>query len=122
MLSDETTSNIEPRRRRISADSFRTGRNISNLAQGQQQQLTFNNKLVNNVANVERRVAFNERKITILKNILGNQKSDLRENLSAISPQAILLRTLKPTLSETSSGHFKIGKRKLKKPRRTALL
>ena len=94
MLSDETTSNIEPRRRRISADSFRTGRNISNLAQGQQQQLTFNSKLVNNVANVEKRVIVNERKITILKNILGNQKSDLRENLKAVSPQTILLRNL----------------------------
>lgn len=119
MLSDETTSNIEPRRRRISADSFRTGRNISNLAQGQQQQLTFNNKLVNNVANVERRVAFNERKITILKNILGNQKSDLRENLSAISPQAILLRNLDEII-KTLREEAKLEKREKDNERKNA--
>ena len=119
MLSDETTSNIEPRRRRISADSFRTGRNISNLAQGQQQQLTFNNKLVNNVANVERRVAFNERKITILKNILGNQKSDLRENLSAISPQTILLRNLDEII-KTLREEAKLEKREKDNERKNA--
>ena len=119
MLSDETTSNIEPRRRRISADSFRTGRNISNLAQGQQQQLTFNNKLVNNVANVEKRVAFNERKITILKNILGNQKSDLRENLKAVSPQTILLRNLDEII-KTLREEAKLEKREKDNERKNA--
>ena len=41
MPSDETqsTNPIEPRRRRISADSFRTGRNIANIAQQQQQNI-----------------------------------------------------------------------------------
>ena len=119
MLSDETTSNIEPRRRRISADSFRTGRNISNLAQGQQQQLTFNNKLVNNVANVERRVIVNERKITILKNILGNQKSDLRENLKAVSPQTILLRNLDEII-KTLREEAKLEKREKDNERKNA--
>ena len=119
MLSDETTSNIEPRRRRISADSFRTGRNISNLAQGQQQQLTFNSKLVNNVANVEKRVIVNERKITILKNILGNQKSDLKENLSAISPQTILLRNLDEII-KTLREEAKLEKREKDNERKSA--
>ena len=119
MLSDETTSNIEPRRRRISADSFRTGRNISNLAQGQQQQLTFNNKLVNNVANVEKRVIVNERKITILKNILGNQKSDLRENLKAVSPQTILLRNLDEII-KTLREEAKLEKREKDNERKSA--
>jgi hypothetical protein len=119
MLSDETTSNIEPRRRRISADSFRTGRNISNLAQGQQQQLTFNNKLINNVANVENRVAFNERKITILKNILGNQRSDLRENLKAVSPQTILLRNLDEII-KTLREEAKLEKREKDNERKNA--
>lgn len=119
MLSDETTSNIEPRRRRISADSFRTGRNISNLAQGQQQQLTFNNKLVNNVANVEKRVIVNERKITILKNILGNQRSDLRENLKEISPQTILLRNLDEII-KTLREEAKLEKREKDNERKNA--
>ena len=119
MLSDETTSNIEPRRRRISADSFRTGRNISNLAQGQQQQLTFNSKLVNNVANVEKRVIVNERKITILKNILGNQRSDLRENLKEISPQTILLRNLDEII-ETLREEAKLEKREKDSERKNA--
>ena len=119
MLSDETTSNIEPRRRRISADSFRTGRNISNLAQGQQQQLTFNSKLVNNVANVEKRVIVNERKITILKNILGNQKSDLRENLKAVSPQTILLRNLDEII-KTLREEAKLEKREKDNERKNA--
>ena len=119
MLSDETTSNIEPRRRRISADSFRTGRNISNLAQGQQQQLTFNSKLVNNVANVEKRVIVNERKITILKNILGNQKSDLRENLKAVSPQVIVLRNLDEII-KTLREEAKLEKREKDNERKSA--
>ena len=96
MPSDETqsTNPIEPRRRRISADSFRTGRNIVNIAQQQQQNINVRGKLVQNIINLEKRVNNTERKISIIRNILGYQKSDLRENLAAVSPQALLMRNL----------------------------
>ena len=97
MLSDETTSNpIEPRRRRISAESFRTGRNIAR----ETYQNSFNTDVLNNIANVEQRVAVNERKISIVNNILGYQRSNLKENLKAVSPQAIMLRNLDAILDE----------------------
>ena len=97
MLSDETTSNpIEPRRRRISAESFRTGRNIAR----ETYQNSFNSDVLTNIANVEQRVAFNERKISIVSNILRYQKSDLKENLKSVSPQAIMLRNLDAILDE----------------------
>ena len=109
MPSDETQSNpIEPRRRRISAESFRTGRNIVSSAQIQQQNL-LGTKLADNIATLDRRVAFNERKITILKNILGYQKSDLRQNLAAVTPQAVMLRNLDAIL-ETLRAEAKIEK------------
>jgi hypothetical protein len=96
MPSDETqsTNPIEPRRRRISADSFRTGRNIANIAQQQQANINVSGKLVQNIVNLEKRVNNTERKISIIRNILGYQKSDLSENLAAVSPQALLLRNL----------------------------
>ena len=96
MPSDETqsTNPIEPRRRRISADSFRTGRNIANIAQQQQANINVSGKLVQNIVNLEKRVNNTERKISIIRNILGYQKSDLRENLAAVSPQALLMRNL----------------------------
>ena len=97
MLSDETTSNpIEPRRRRISAESFRTGRNIAR----ETYQNSFNSNVLTNIANVEQRVAFNERKISIVSNILRYQKSNLKENLKSVSPQAIMLRNLDAILDE----------------------
>ena len=97
MLSDETTSNpIEPRRRRISAESFRTGRNIAR----ETYQNSFNSDVLTNIANVKQRVAFNERKISIVSNILGYQRSNLKENLKAVSPQAIMLRNLDAILDE----------------------
>ena len=97
MLSDETTSNpIEPRRRRISAESFRTGRNIAR----ETYQNSFNSDVLTNIANVEQRVAFNERKISIVSNILRYQRSNLKENLKAVSPQAIMLRNLDAILDE----------------------
>ena len=110
MPSDETqsTNPIEPRRRRISAESFRTGRNIVSSAQIQQQNL-LGTKLADNIATLDRRVAFNERKITILKNILGYQKSDLRQNLAAVTPQAVMLRNLDAIL-ETLRAEAKIEK------------
>ena len=110
MPSDETqsTNPIEPRRRRISAESFRTGRNIVSSAQIQQQNL-IGTKLADNIATLDRRVAFNERKITILKNILGYQKSDLRQNLAAVTPQAVMLRNLDAIL-ETLRAEAKIEK------------
>ena len=109
MPSDETQSNpIEPRRRRISAESFRTGRNIVSSAQIQQQNL-LGTKLADNIATLDRRVAFNERKITILKNILGYQKSDLKQNLAAVTPQAVMLRNLDAIL-ETLRAEAKIEK------------
>ena len=96
MPSDETqsTNPIEPRRRRISADSFRTGRNIANIAQQQQANINVSGKLVQNIVNLEKRVNSTERKISIIRNILGYQKSDLSENLAAVSPQALLMRNL----------------------------
>ena len=96
MPSDETqsTNPIEPRRRRISADSFRTGRNIANIAQQQQANINVSGKLVQNIVNLEKRVNNTERKISIIRNILGYQKSDLSENLAAVSPQALLMRNL----------------------------
>ena len=97
MLSDETTSNpIEPRRRRISAESFRTGRNIAR----ETYQNSFNNDVLTNISKVEQRVAVNERKISIVNNILGYQRSNLKENLKAVSPQAIMLRNLDAILDE----------------------
>ena len=110
MPSDETqsTNPIEPRRRRISAESFRTGRNIVSSAQIQQQNL-LGTKLADNIATLDRRVAFNERKITILKNILGYQKSDLKQNLAAVTPQAVMLRNLDAIL-ETLRAEAKIEK------------
>ena len=95
MPSDETQSNpIEPRRRRISAESFRTGRNIVNVAQEQKQNLNVTGKLVQNIINLEKRVNNTERKVTIIKNILGYQKSELKENLASVTPQALLMRNL----------------------------
>ena len=96
MPSDETqsTNPIEPRRRRISADSFRTGRNIQNIAQQQQQNINVSTKVVESIINLENRVNNTERKISIIRNILGYQKSDLSENLAAVSPQALLMRNL----------------------------
>ena len=96
MPSDETqsTNPIEPRRRRISAESFRTGRNIVNIGQQQQQNINVRGKLVQSVVNLDKRVNNTERKISIIRNILGYQKSDLRENLAAVSPQALLMRNL----------------------------
>ena len=96
MPSDETqsTNPIEPRRRRISADSFRTGRNIQNIAQQQQQNINVSSKVVESINNLENRVNNTERKISIIRNILGYQKSDLSENLAAVSPQALLMRNL----------------------------
>ena len=95
MPSDETQSNpIEPRRRRISAESFRTGRNIVNVAQEQKQNLNVTGKLVQTIINLEKRVNNTERKVTIIKNILGYQKSELKENLASVTPQALMMRNL----------------------------
>ena len=96
MPSDETqsTNPIEFRRRRISAESFRTGRNIVNIGQQQQQNINVRGKLVQSVVNLDKRVNNTERKISIIRNILGYQKSDLKENLAAVSPQALLMRNL----------------------------
>ena len=86
MPSDETQSNpIEPRRRRISADSFRRGRSVIGV-----KGLNINAKL----GDINNRVSNNTRKITIIKNILGYQKSELKENLASVTPQALMMRNL----------------------------
>ncbi len=96
MPSDETqsTNPIEPRRRRISADSFRTGRNIANIAKQQQPNINVSGKLVKKIVNLEQRVNNTKRKIRLIGNILKYQKSDLSENLAAVSPQALPIRNL----------------------------
>ena len=73
MPSDETATNpIEPRRQRISAESFRTGRNIAQ----QNFQNNLNNRILNSLQTVETKTTNNEQKITSIKNILGYQKAN----------------------------------------------
>ena len=43
---------------------------------------------------INNRVSNNTRKITIIKNILGYQKSELKENLASVTPQALMMRNL----------------------------
>ena len=92
MPSDETISNpLNPRRRRISSDSFSTGNIASKI---KIKQGVLNAKLIKSVNIIGERSNVNARKISIIKNILGYQKSELKENLSAVSPQALMLRNL----------------------------
>jgi hypothetical protein len=91
MPSDETISNpLNPRRRRISSGSFSAG----SIASKQVTQGVLNTKLIKSINIIGERSNVNARKISIIKNILGYQKSELKENLSAISPQALMLRNL----------------------------
>jgi len=91
MPSDETISNpLNPRRRRISSGSFSAG----SIASKQLTQGVLNTKLIKSINIIGERSNVNARKISIIKNILGYQKSELKENLSAISPQALMLRNL----------------------------
>ena len=116
MPSDETATNpIEPRRQRISAESFRTGRNISQ----QNFQTNLNNRILNNLQAVETKTTNNEQKITSIKNILGYQRSDLRQNLAAVSPQAVMLRNLDAIL-ETLREEAKLEKKDDEYERRKA--
>ena len=116
MPSDETATNpIEPRRQRISAESFRTGRNISQ----QNFQTNLNNRILNSIQEVEIKTLNNERKITSIKNILGYQKSELKENLAAVSPQAVMLRNLDAIL-ETIRADAKLEKKDDEYERRKA--
>ena len=116
MPSDETATNpIEPRRQRISAESFRTGRNISQ----QNFQTNLNNRILNNLQAVETKTTNNEQKITSIKNILGYQKSELKENLAAVSPQAVMLRNLDAIL-ETIRADAKLEKKDDEYERRKA--
>jgi|TARA_Y100000287_G_scaffold176149_1_gene166558 hypothetical protein len=92
MPSDETKNNpLEPRRRRISAGSFRSGRSVISFSKNQ---FDVNTKLIKSVSFVSEKVDNNSRKISIIKNILGYQKSDLKENLASINPQVVMLRNL----------------------------
>ena len=92
MPSDETISNpLNPRRRRISAGSFRAGQSVIGVVQNQ---FVLNTKIIKSLSVVGDRVDNNTRKISIIKNILGYQKSDLRENLASINPQVVMLRNL----------------------------
>ena len=68
---------------------------------------------------VERKSLANERKITILKNILGYQKSDLRKNLANVTPQAVMLRNLDAIL-ETLREEAKLEKKDEETDRRKA--
>ena len=116
MPSDETATNpIEPRRRRISAESFRTGRNIAQ----QNFQTNLNNRIFNSIQDIEIKTLNNERKITSIKNILGYQKSELKENLAAVSPQAVMLRNLDAIL-ETIRADAKLEKKDDEYDRRKA--
>ena len=116
MPSDETATNpIEPRRQRISAESFRTGRNIAQ----QNFQANLNNRILNSIQDVEIKTFNNERKITSIKNILGYQKSELKENLAAVSPQAVMLRNLDAIL-ETIRADAKLEKKDDEYERRKA--
>jgi len=116
MPSDETATNpIEPRRQRISAESFRTGRNIAQ----QNFQTNLNNRILNSIQDVEIKTFNNERKITSIKNILGYQKSELKENLAAVSPQAVMLRNLDAIL-ETIRADAKLEKKDDEYERRKA--
>ncbi|MAG49361.1 hypothetical protein CMO86_06780 [Candidatus Woesearchaeota archaeon] len=91
MPSDETITNpLNPRRRRISSGSFSAG----SIASKQVTQGVLNTKLIKSINIIGERSNVNARKISIIKNILGYQKSELKENLSAISPQALMLRNL----------------------------
>ena len=91
MPSDETITNpLNPRRRRISSGSFSAG----SIASKQLTQGVLNTKLIKSINIIGERSNVNARKISIIKNILGYQKSELKENLSAISPQALMLRNL----------------------------
>ena len=92
MPSDETISNpLNPRRRRISAGSFRAGQSVIGVVQNQ---FVLNTKIIKSLSVVGDRVDNNTRKISIIKNILGYQKSDLKENLASINPQVVMLRNL----------------------------
>ena len=92
MPSDETKNNpLNPRRRRISAESFRSGRSVISFSKNQ---FDVNTKLIKSVSFVSEKVDNNSRKISIIKNILGYQKSDLKENLASINPQVVMLRNL----------------------------
>ena len=92
MPSDETKNNpLNPRRRRISAGSFRSGRSVISFSKNQ---FDVNTKLIKSVSFVSEKVDNNSRKISIIKNILGYQKSDLKENLASINPQVVMLRNL----------------------------
>ena len=74
MPSDETISNpLNPRRRRISAGSFRAGQSVIGVVQNQ---FVLNTKIIKSLSVVGDRVDNNTRKISIIKNILGYQKSD----------------------------------------------
>lgn len=92
MPSDETKNNpLEPRRRRISAGSFRSGRSVISFSRNP---FDVNTKLIKSLSLVNDRVDNNSRKISIIKNILGYQKSDLSQNLASINPQVVMLRNL----------------------------
>jgi len=92
MPSDETISNpLNPRRRRISAESFSAGKSALGVVENQ---FVLNTKIIKSLSVVGDRVDNNTRKISIIKNILGYQKSDLRENLASINPQVVMLRNL----------------------------
>ena len=118
LLGDiRSEKSIEPTVKKISAENFGIAKSIENIRESQQ---SFKGaETSKRLTLVERKSLANERKITILKNILGYQKSDLRKNLANVTPQAVMLRNLDAIL-ETLREEAKLEKKDEETDRRKA--
>ena len=118
LLGDiRSEKSIEPTVKKISAENFGIAKSVENIRESQQ---SFKGaETSKRLTLVERKSLANERKITILKNILGYQKSDLRKNLANVTPQAVMLRNLDAIL-ETLREEAKLEKKDEETDRRKA--
>ena len=118
LLGDiRSEKSIEPTVKKISAENFGIAKSVKNIKESQQ---SFEGaETSKRLTLVERKSLANERKITILKNILGYQKSDLRKNLANVTPQAVMLRNLDAIL-ETLREEAKLEKKDEETDRRKA--
>jgi len=117
LLGDiRSEKSIEPSVKKISAENFGIAKSVENI---RSQQSFKGAETSKRLTLVERKSLANERKITILKNILGYQKSDLRKNLANVTPQAVMLRNLDAIL-ETLREEAKLEKKDEETDRRKA--